>query len=433
MALSYPESVAFLYSLQKHGVKLGLERIGALLRRLGVPHERYPSLHIGGTNGKGSTAAMAAAILEAAGYRVGLYTSPHLVDFRERIRVNGQAIPEDTVAELTETLQEALGEECPPTFFEFTTALAFQYFAEMAVDVSVIEVGLGGRFDATNVLTPLASVITTVALDHRDYLGETIGAIAFEKAGIVKPGVPVVTGRLDAEAEAVIAPVASAYGSAWARLGVDFRTEGDPCDGFAYHGLRLSCSDLRCPLPGRHQLDNAACALAALEQVGRAGLRVPDSAIRAGLAAMTWEGRLERVEEAPALLLDGAHNPAAAAAVADYLAEYRERHLASRVILVVGMMRDKDQAGIFRALLPLADEVVLTQVPMDRAAAVQDLRASLGEWAGPVHSATVPADALTLARRLAAPSDLICVTGSLMLVGEVKALLRGCGVSPIRG
>jgi dihydrofolate synthase/folylpolyglutamate synthase len=186
-------------------------------------------------------------------------------------------------------------------------------------------------------------------------------------------------------------------------------------------------------LPGRHQLDNAACALAALEQVGRAGLRVPDSAIRAGLAAMTWEGRLERVEEAPALLLDGAHNPAAAAAVADYLAEYRERHLASRVILVVGMMRDKDQAGIFRALLPLADEVVLTQVPMDRAAAVQDLRASLGEWAGPVHSATVPADALTLARRLAAPSDLICVTGSLMLVGEVKALLRGCGVSPIRG
>jgi len=433
MALSYSESVAFLYSLQKHGVKLGLERIGALLRGLGAPHERYPSLHIGGTNGKGSTAAIAAAILEAAGYRVGLYTSPHLVDFRERIRVSGQPIPEDTVAELTETLQAALGGACQPTFFEFTTALAFQYFAEMAVDVSVIEVGLGGRFDATNVLTPMVSIITTVALDHRDYLGETIGAIAFEKAGIIKPGVPVVTGRLGAEAEAVVASVASTHGSAWSRLGADFRTEGDPCGGFAYRGLRRSCSDLRCPLPGRHQLDNAACALAALEHGARGGLYVPDSAVREGLAAVLWEGRLEHVEEAPSLVLDGAHNPAAAVAVAGYLADYRERHPGCRVILVVGMMRDKDQAGFFRAILSIADEVVLTQVPMDRAAAVQQLRASLGEWAGPVHSAAVPADALTLARRLAASSDLICVTGSLMLVGEVKALLRGCGVSPIRG
>ncbi|MFO0717429.1 MAG: Mur ligase family protein [Nitrospira sp.] len=211
--MTYPATVQFLYGLQQHGIKLGLETIRALLARVGDPHRGYPVVHIGGTNGKGSTAAMTASMLQAAGHRVGLYTSPHLVDFRERIRVDGVMIPEARVSALVEVLREAAAPDLAPTFFEFTTALACRYFAECRVDVAVLEVGLGGRFDATNVVTPLASAITSIGLDHEAYLGSTIEAIAFEKAGIVKPGAPVVLGRMDAPARQVIEERASHEGA----------------------------------------------------------------------------------------------------------------------------------------------------------------------------------------------------------------------------
>ncbi|MBI5410766.1 MAG: bifunctional folylpolyglutamate synthase/dihydrofolate synthase, partial [Nitrospirae bacterium] len=319
------------------------------------------------------------------------------------------------------------------TFFEFTTALAFQYFAESEVEAAVIEVGMGGRFDATNTLLPMVSVITNVALDHQEYLGDSVGAIAFEKAGIIKPGVPVVTGRLVPEAAEVIEKVVTDRGAPVYRLARDFRTTGDPLTGFHYEGLRWSCRDLSCPLAGLHQLDNVACALAALELASEAGLPASEQAIRAGLRGTQWEGRLEVVERYPALLLDGAHNPAAAEAVASYLSSHRLAHPASRIILVVGMMRDKDRAGFLKRLLPLADELVLTQANIPRAASVRELASSLGEKAGVARVAAHPADALALAKRLASPEDLICVTGSLLLVGAVKALLRGCELSPIRG
>ncbi len=431
--MSYPASLAFLYGLQKHGIKLGLDSITDLLVRLGNPQERYRAIHIGGTNGKGSTAALAASVLQAAGYRVGLYTSPHLVDFRERVRVNGDPIPEDAVARLTARLRQAMGSTGTPTFFEFTTALAFQHFAESEVEAAVIEVGLGGRFDATNTVRPAVSVITTVALDHQDYLGESVGAIAFEKAGIIKRNVPVVTGRLSSEALEVIEQVARDRNAPVHRLARDFQAAGDPLTGFCYDGLRWNHRGLSCPLPGFHQLDNAACALASLELAADVGLPVSEEAVRVGLRETHWEGRLEVADRHPTLLLDGAHNPAAAEVVASYLASHRQAHPASRIILVIGMMRDKDRAGVLRRLLPLADELVLTQAQVPRAASVQELAASLGETAGTVQAAAHSADALALARTLASPEDLICVTGSLMLVGEVKALLRGCGLSPIRG
>ncbi|TLY30927.1 MAG: bifunctional folylpolyglutamate synthase/dihydrofolate synthase [Nitrospirae bacterium] len=432
MATSYSSSLGFLYGLQKHGIKLGLETIAGLLARLGRPQERYHTLQIGGTNGKGSTAAMTAAILRAAGYRVGLYTSPHLVDFRERIRVNDDPIPEDGVAALTERLQEAAGLSLSPTFFEFTTALALQFFADSQVEIVVLEVGMGGRFDATNVVVPLASAITNVALDHEEYLGHSVGAIAFEKAGIIKRGVPVVAGRLHPEAAEVIERVASEQAAPLVRLEADFRTQGDRgC--FRYEGLGWSYAELSCPLDGAHQLDNAACALALLESAAAKGVRISEESVRAGLRSVCWEGRLEVVEHRPTLLLDGAHNPAAAEVVAAQLAAHRRDHPGSRILLVIGMMRDKDRAGFFRAILPTVDDVIVTQANMARAATVEDLCASLGEGADSVHVAPHPADALALARRLAAPEDLICITGSLMLVGEVKALLRGCALSPIRG
>jgi dihydrofolate synthase/folylpolyglutamate synthase len=431
--MSYSASLEYLFGLQKHGIKPGLDTIARLLDGLGRPQAAYPALHIGGTNGKGSTAAMAAAMLQAAGYRVGLYTSPHLVEFRERVRVNGTMIPEAAVAALTERVARLAGQGPQPTFFEFTTALAFQYFAEARVEVAVVEVGLGGRFDATNLIMPLASAITTVALDHQEYLGSSLDAIASEKAGIVKQDVPVVTGRLRLPAAEVVARTAMERHAPLYRLGREFEAQGDTLAGFTYRGIRGQQEGLTCPLAGAHQLDNAACALALMELVSERGLCVSEQAVRTGLRHMSWEGRLEVVERDPLLLLDGAHNPEAGAALAAYLASHRVARPGSRVILVLGMMRDKDLAGFCGLLAPLADELVLTQAQLTRAASVHELASVLGERAAGAHLAPHPAEALALARRLAVTDDLICVTGSLMLVGDVKALLRGCATSPIRG
>ncbi len=433
MPMSYLQSVEFLYGLQKHGIKPGLEVIQALLDRLEHPERRYLSLHIGGTNGKGSTAAMAASMLQAAGYRVGLYTSPHLMDFRERMLVSGTMISEERVAALTDRVRAVCGAPREPTFFEFTTAMAFQHFADARIDVAVVEVGLGGRFDATNVLVPAATAITNVALDHQEYLGTTIGEIAFEKAGIIKSGVPVVVGRVSSEAAAVVARVAGERGAPLSRLPGDFKAAGESPAQFRYDGMEVSYDGLACPLAGRHQLDNAACALALLEVAAGRGLPVSEEAARKGLQAVRWGGRLETVDSRPQIVLDGAHNPDAAAVVAEYVEDIRRRRPGSRVVLVLGMMQDKDREGFLDQLLPHTDEVIVTQARVPRAASAQALDASLRARGRTAHVVPDPADAIGLARRLAAPDDLILVTGSLMLVGEIQAIVRGCGLSPLRG
>lgn len=436
MVMTYQAALDVLYALQRHGIKLGLDTITSLLAQLGNPHERFVSLHVGGTNGKGSTAAMAAAILQQAGYRVGLYTSPHLVDFRERMQVDGKLMSEERVAALTARVRE-VDPDGAATFFEFTTAMAFQHFADSGVEVAVIEVGMGGRFDATNIVTPLVTGITNVSLDHQEFLGPTLSAIAFEKAGIIKERVPVVMGRLQPEAEAVIERVGSEHMAQRYRWGTDFYAEGDPERGFYYEGLEQSYEQLTCPLAGAHQLENAACAIAMVEVAAQMrALRVSEEAIRAGLRTVAWGGRLERVEGGegePPLLLDGAHNPGAADVVHAYVSQYRQRHPESRVILVVGMMRDKDHGAFLRLLLPVADELILTQAQLPRAASAEDLRRSMQEYRIPVHLTPGPSDALALARRVGNKDDLICATGSLILVGEIKAILQGCGLSPIRG
>ncbi len=431
--MTYASAVAYLYSLQKHGIKLGLETMTALVGRLGLPQSRYRTLHIAGTNGKGSTAAMTAAVLQAAGYRVGLYTSPHLVEFRERIRVNGDMIPEGDVARLAERLKGLCEPDLSPTFFECTTAMAFQHFADARVDVAVLEVGLGGRFDATNVVTPLAGAITTIALDHQEYLGTTLASIAFEKAGIIKPRMPVVVGRMTEDARRTIEQVASERAAPLSRLGRDFHVSGDTPERFSYSGRTTRYDDLSCALHGAHQLDNAACALALLEAAGPGGLVATEQAVREGLRGVSWEGRIEIVDRRPMLVLDGAHNPAAAIALSGYLRAFRLSHPGSRVVLVLGMMRDKDHRGFAEPLRDLVDEVVLTQADLSRSATVQQLHSALRDrWPRP-HLQAVLSDALGQARRLAGPEDLICVTGSLMLIGDVKALFRGCGLSPLRG
>lgn len=431
--MNYSAAIAYLYSLQKHGIKLGLETMTALMTRLDSPQTRFRSVHIAGTNGKGSTAAIAAAVLQAAGYRVGLYTSPHLVDFRERIRVDGEMIAEERVSQLMEQNRGACRHDLSPTFFECTTSMAFQYFADACVDVAVVEVGLGGRFDATNVIRPLACAITTIALDHQEYLGPTLSSIAREKAGIVKSGIPVVVGRLNAEAEETIERIAVERKAPMLRLNREFRTVGPSTNWFDYEGVSGRHKGLICPLAGRHQLDNAACALALLEVAAAEGILISEEAIRRGLRSVKWEGRLEIVEQRPTIVLDGAHNPAAAAVLADSLAEMMRKRPRGRLLLVLGMMRDKNHRGFIMPLRHLVGDVVLTQADLPRSATVSELRAALRDWLPSLHEAPVPADALTVAKQLAGPDDVICVTGSLMLVGDVTALYRGCGLSPIRG
>ncbi|MBL8075519.1 MAG: bifunctional folylpolyglutamate synthase/dihydrofolate synthase [Nitrospira sp.] len=432
--MSYSSVIEYLYGLQKHGIKLGLETMRLLLDRVGNPQASLQVLHVGGTNGKGSTASMAAAVLHCAGRRVGLYTSPHLVDFRERIRINGRMIPEDRVEVLLTRLRAVLADDLHPTFFEMTTALAFLHFLESGVDVAVLEVGLGGRFDATNVVEqPLACAITTIGMDHQEYLGNTEAAIAFEKGGIIKPYVPVVMGRMGPEAEQVLSRIAKDRSAPLRRLGQEFSLERDRAGRLVYHGGTHVIEGVECGLVGRHQWDNAACALALLEAADQPGMTVGEGAVLEGLRTVSWEGRLETIDEEPLVVLDGAHNPAAAGVLARYLTDYAIQHPASRIILVWGMMRDKDHRGFITPLLPVVSEIVLTQAALTRTATVHELRAVLDEWSGPVLEAILPTDALNLARSRAMSQDLICIAGSLMLVGDIKAAMRGCDLSPIRG
>jgi dihydrofolate synthase / folylpolyglutamate synthase len=426
--------IEYLYGLQKHGIKLGLDTMRRLLDRVGHPQRSLRVLHIGGTNGKGSTAAMAAAVLQRAGMRVGLYTSPHLVDFRERIRVNGCMIPEKQVAGLVARLRAVLNHDLNPTFFEMATAIAFLHFAESEVDVAVVEVGMGGRFDATNVMDqPLACAITTIGLDHQEYLGRTEAAIAFEKGGIIKPGVPLVLGRIGPPAEDVLGRIAKDLSAPVWQLGRHFHIEPKGTDRFVYRGATRTVDGLICSLAGRHQWDNAACALALLEASDRAGILMSEAAVRDGLKAVSWEGRLESMKEHPNVILDGAHNPPAATVLSQYLQDYAWRHPTSRIILVWAMMRDKEHRGFIAPLQPVVSEIVLTQTGLARSATVEELRVALGAWPGPVWEAVHPMNALAVAKNRAASQDLICMAGSLMLVGEVKAAVRGCGLSPIHG
>jgi dihydrofolate synthase/folylpolyglutamate synthase len=430
--MTYSAAVAYLYSLQKHGIKLGLETMVALMRRLGDPQDRYRSLHIGGTNGKGSTAAMTAAILQAAGYRVGLYTSPHLVEFRERIRVNGAMIPEAEVARLADLIRRVAEGGLSPTFFETTTAIALHYFADAHVDVAVLEVGLGGRFDATNIVRPLACAITTIAMDHEEYLGHSLSAIAYEKAGIIKSNVPVVSGRIEGEAFDSIDGVARERKAPVLRLGGEFTMTGTS-QRCSYASQTARYDDLSTALSGAYQLDNAACAIALTEAAGVSTLRVGEQAVRQGLASVHWEGRLETVGRNPVLLLDGAHNPGGAAVLAAHLRSMKEADSSARVILVVGMMRDKDHRGFAEPFAGVADRVILTQIDFPRSARAEDLRRELHDMYPSAWAVASSSEAVAAAKRAAAPHDVVCVTGSLMLIGEVKAALRGCELSPLRG
>lgn len=504
---------------------LGLKRVNALLKSLDNPQDKFPIIHVGGTNGKGSTSAMIASILVEAGYKTGLYTSPHLMRFNERIRINRREISDKKTAELVERIRERVqgfkgsrvrGQKksatypqpsvfsLQPTFFEFTTAMAFLYFAEEKVDIAVMEVGLGGRLDATNVAKPLVSVITNIAKDHQAILGNRIKDIAFEKAGITKKGGVLISGETKPAALKVLTAECKKKKAMFYRLDRDFfidKGQESEVKTFTFQGRRWFYQDLTVNLLGRHQYLNAASALAALEVLEEKGFYLTESCIRKGLRNVLWPGRIEIASKRPLVILDCAHNPAGAKVLREALLDLRfaiddlrmknknnnskiEKRK-SKVILVLGIMTDKDIKGIVSKLVPLASMIILTRPKTERAASLETLYREIrpyllrrGEWEkrrngekkkesekrrwgetgkkkemgkhfsdsqilpfsdsllkkttrlsdSPIYSSNVMliedvADACRTAISMANADDIICISGSVFTVGEAKSFL----------
>jgi dihydrofolate synthase / folylpolyglutamate synthase len=425
------DPVEFLFSLERLGMKFGLDNMRALCEALGHPERRLQPVLIAGTNGKGSVTAMVAATLRAAGHRTARYTSPHLVRLEERFVIDGREVEPGRLRASAARVQAAALSlvsdgtlEFPPTFFECTTAVAFDLFREAGVELAVLEVGLGGRLDATNVVTPIVSAITSIAKDHEALLGSTLASIAREKAGVMRPGVPVVCGALPPEARAVIASESARVGAPLVdaasdvemvvmaeadRITVDVRTADRTLPSVTV-GLR-----------GRHQLDNAAVAVALLDVLHRQGHRMPDAALRRGIEDPGWPGRLERFRFGGRdVLLDAAHNPAGALALAAHLGRLGW----TGVTLVFGAMADKDVAGMLAPLLPLCAQLICVTPPSPRAMPAADLARAARAEAGRglrVDITPDPADALRDAVTAAAP---IVVAGSIFLVGPVRDILR---------
>ena len=415
-----------LYALERFGIKLGLDVVRELLRRLGDPQDAFPAIHVTGTNGKGSTCAFLASMFRAAGYRVGLYTSPHLVKFNERIRIDGAMIADDDVARLYQEIRPhaaamaARNETDQPTFFEVTTAMAFRHFAERRVDVAVIEVGMGGRLDATNVVHPDACVITRIGLEHTENLGRTVERIAREKSGIIKPRVPVVT--VDQPTLAIIAAKAEELKCPLTVVGRDVRCSRA---GFDLEGQDLLLEDgeavaARIRLLGAFQPENAAVAYATALAV-KAKWKLTKDDIAKGLSAATWPGRLQVVRRNPVVIVDGAHNAPAAVALAESL---RELFPAKKLAFVLGILNDKDLAGIADALGPLASRVSATRPKTPRAFEPEDLRRAFGGYA-PVEVVPEVKDAVMKALDSAATDDVVVVAGSIYTIGEALELLGG--------
>ncbi|MEW6185621.1 MAG: folylpolyglutamate synthase/dihydrofolate synthase family protein [Thermodesulfobacteriota bacterium] len=447
---AYDQALAYLYNLQKFGIKFGLSKTENLLKAFDHPHRRLTCLHIAGSNGKGSVAAMLASIYRQAGYKVGLFTSPHLVDFRERFQINGQLISKTRTLALIKEIQEKTDREEPPTFFEFVTAMALLWFDREKVDLAIMETGLGGRLDATNIIKPLVSIITNISLEHQDYLGKTLDKIAWEKAGIIKKGVPLITGAGQRKVQEQFENICRERKAPMFLAGRDFRTRKRGEREFSYFGFRISASGierkfgvyssefrvkkkgrqipqsairnpqlkgLKLALYGDYQIKNAGLVLAAVEVLQK-NYPVAEAEIRRGLLTVAWPGRLEVLSERPFIILDGAHNPGAM----NILVKSLPRAFSYRkLLLVFGMMKDKNIRQTLKQIAPISDRIFLTRAEYDRSADPKDLLRFLeSPQPRPLLFPSIPL-ALSRAIREAGPEDLILITGSLFIVGEARA------------
>jgi dihydrofolate synthase/folylpolyglutamate synthase len=423
----------FLLSLERLGMKFGLENMRAICAALDHPERSFRSVIVAGTNGKGSVTAMTSAALQAAGYRSARYTSPHLERLEERYVIGEREVEPSGLDAAAETVQAAVERlvrdgvlASLPTFFECATAIAFELFRRHAVEVAVIEVGLGGRLDATNVISPMAAAITSIDFDHQDLLGTTLASIAREKAGVIKPGIPVVVGALAGEAAAVVEAVCREQGARYvpasARLeAVTTVQNGRTVASFTSRRSGQRLADVPLALRGAHQVHNAAIAMTLLEELDGMGLAIAHDAMRAGLTDAAWPGRLERrVWQGAEVLLDAAHNPSGAHALAAYLREIGWQE----ITLVMGVMRDKDAAGMLSALVPLAAMLICTTPDTPRALAAEDLAARAAALDRvPAHVLTIPDPAAAL-RRACEPGARVVAAGSVFLIGPLRGILR---------
>ncbi len=453
MTITYQQAFDYIHSfddpylaaLRNHGKQTwGLEGIRQLLERLGNPHLAYSTIHVAGTKGKGSTAAFITQGLIESGLRTGLYTSPHLQEWRERIQVNRQEIAPDALARLVEDIRPH-ADGMPLSAFEITTALAFWHFAREGCNVAVIEVGLGGRLDATSVVEPIVTVITNISRDHMQLLGNTLAEIAGEKAAIIKPGVPVVSAPQPPEALAVVEERAANQGSPLILVGRDWQVKAvrltwEGSEAFigneSPHRYRIGPA-------GTFQIENAAVALAALDAARRAGLPITQAACETALAGTRWPGRLEIVSRRPLIVLDGAHNVHSMQRLIESIEHLHGPQPArGRVVFIFGCMADKESGAMLQALLPIARRVILTAARHVRAASPDDLLAAASEiretargvgagWADQIGLETAPdtASAIHMARQGLQKDDLLCITGSLSIAGEARDELLGRPVS----
>ena len=439
--MNYESAVRFLLSLgrelaaptQASAAKFDLENITVLAERLGRPDRVYPSAHIAGTNGKGSTAAFLEAILRDAGFRTGLNTSPHLERINERIRVNCDEITDEAFADILSRVQ-AITEEllaagklrAHPTYFECVTAMAFEYFAQERVEFGVFEVGLGGRLDSTNILTPVVSIITRIDFDHENFLGHSLREIAGEKAGIIKPAAPVIVAEQRPEAREVIQNRAKELLSPVIDASETFRIDRRLV---ATGHVRAQVTEIESgwsielapSLPGRFQLQNALNAVAAARLLQQKGFRISDESIARGIAATVWPGRIEKVQSHPDVYLDGAHNPSAARELAHFV---EESLTGKRILLLYGALRDKAVDEVAGLLFPLAAEVVLTAPATSRAISASQVEEIAAHYANKNITIADAGEAIDYALSKASPDDVIFITGSLYLVGQLRRYLK---------
>jgi dihydrofolate synthase/folylpolyglutamate synthase len=437
--MDYQQAWTFLDNLQFFKIKLGLDAMNNFLDRVGNPQQDLPCIHIAGTNGKGSVASTLLTILTNAGYKVGLYTSPHLSSVRERFRINNSFMSKEDFAKFSTTIKNVL-ESDQITYFEFTTTLALLWFCEQKVDLALMEVGMGGRLDATNVVRPLVSIITNVSMDHEQYLGDTLAEVAAEKAGIIKPGIPVVAGVGDDTPKKIVMKKCSDLNSPLYLLGRDFsgqRMEKVHQSSWNYSGMNQQYKELPLAMKGGYQVNNAAVAMAALELLEPHGYTISEDHIRAGLAETRWPGRLEEFwitgeqvyekrtgnQEERHFLLDGAHNPAGVQALRRALTEefgYR------RLVLIWGAMADKDITSTLATIAPLAGSIIFTRPESERSASPEELLRQLpSQYHEQAETSQTVERALQRAQELATADDLICVAGSLYLVGRARQILLG--------
>jgi dihydrofolate synthase/folylpolyglutamate synthase len=430
MSNSYKKAIEYIYNLNKYGIKLGLKNITYLLSLFDNPHLQTKTIHVAGTNGKGSTAAIISSILQAANYKVGLYTSPHLVHFQERMMINGEFIAKEEVCTLLERMKPAIYKVANtegyqhPTFFEVITTMAFLYFYEQNVDFSIMEVGLGGRLDATNVCKPIVSVITHLDFDHMDRLGNSLSDIAREKGAIIKQNTAVVSAKQFPKAEEVIKNIASEKEAPLYTYGENFQATllRSELKGnlFHYAGIYNQLNNIYVPLAGEYQVENASLAIAVAELINQKDFMISEDNIINGVKHSQWPGRFEIVREEPMIILDGAHNPNGAS---QFIFNLKRLIPDKKIIAILGVFQDKNYPAIIKLIVPQINQLILTMANNPRATPTEILAKEASQYISKekiIETNTVP-EAIREALRIAQEKEVICITGSLYTVGEAKA------------